>query len=124
DPSPQRDGWFPKKDEASPQKDGASVGERLELGRLSPRPGHGRILSVHSNPDQIARAETAPQGRSFMIQSPPRRVFRQTVALRLGLGILFLLTAGVFLAAGLSSNPVDPRGIVIGILILGAYAAL
>lgn len=59
-----------------------------------------------------------------MIQSPPRRVFHQTVALRLGLGILFLLTAGIFLGAGLSSDPVDPRGVVIGILILAAYAAL
>src|SRR6185369_11552455 len=34
------------------------------------------------------------------------------------------LTAGIFLAAGLSADPVDPRGIVIGVLILGAYAAL
>jgi hypothetical protein len=59
-----------------------------------------------------------------MIQSPPRRVFRQTVALRLALGLAFLLTAGVFIAAGLGSDPVDPRGIVIGVLILGAYAAL
>jgi hypothetical protein len=59
-----------------------------------------------------------------MIQSPPRRVFRQTVALRLGLGIAFLLTAGIFIAAGLGSDPVDLRGIVVGVLILGAYAAL
>jgi hypothetical protein len=59
-----------------------------------------------------------------MIQSPPRRVFRQTAALRLALGLLFLLAAGVFIAAGLGSDPIDPRGIVIGVLILGAYAAL
>lgn len=59
-----------------------------------------------------------------MIQSPPRRVFRQTAALRLALGLLLLLAAGVFIAAGLGSDPIDPRGIVIGVLILAAYAVL
>jgi hypothetical protein len=59
-----------------------------------------------------------------MIQSPPRRVFRQTTALRLALGILFLVAAGVFIAAGLSSDPVEYMGVVVGVLILGAYAAL
>jgi len=59
-----------------------------------------------------------------MIQSPPRRVFRQTVSLRLALGILFVLFASPFIAAGLASNPVEYTPVVIGVLILGAYAAL
>jgi hypothetical protein len=59
-----------------------------------------------------------------MIQSPPRRIYRQTVALRLGLGLLFLLGAGVFIAAGLGSNPVEYLGVGIGALILAAYAGL
>jgi hypothetical protein len=59
-----------------------------------------------------------------MIQSPARRVYRQTVALRLAIGIAFLLVAGVFIGAGLGSDPVDPRGIVVGILVLAAYAGL
>lgn len=59
-----------------------------------------------------------------MIQSPPRRIYRQTVVLRLALGILFLLAAGVFIGAGLSSEPVEYEGVVIGVLILAAYAGL
>jgi hypothetical protein len=59
-----------------------------------------------------------------MIQSPPRRIYRQTVALRLALGILFLLAAGVFIAAGLGSDPVEYAGVVVGALILAAYAGL
>jgi hypothetical protein len=59
-----------------------------------------------------------------MIQSPPRRIYRQTVALRLALGILFLLAAGVFIAAGLGSDPVEYLGVGIGVLILAAYAGL
>jgi Family of unknown function (DUF6585) len=59
-----------------------------------------------------------------MIQSPPRRIFRQTVALRLALGILILLFAIPFIVAGLASDPVEYIPVVIGVLILGAYAAL
>lgn len=59
-----------------------------------------------------------------MIQSPPRRIFRQTVALRLALGLLFLLAAGLFIAAGLGTDPPDYTGVVVGVLILAAYAAL
>lgn len=59
-----------------------------------------------------------------MIQSPPRRIYRQTVALRLALGLLFLLFAGVFIAAGLSSDPVEYSGVVVGVVILAAYAGL
>ncbi|HEY2294434.1 MAG TPA: DUF6585 family protein [Thermoanaerobaculia bacterium] len=59
-----------------------------------------------------------------MIQSPPRRVFRQTVNVRLAFGILFLLTAGIFIAVGLGSDPVEYTPVVIGALILAAYAAL
>jgi hypothetical protein len=59
-----------------------------------------------------------------MIQSPPRRVFRQTVALRLAVGLLFLMIAGMFLAAGLGSDPVDSRGVAIGVAVLAAYAGL
>jgi hypothetical protein len=57
-----------------------------------------------------------------MIQSPPRRVFRQTTALRLAIGLGFLLLAALFIAAGVGSE--DPMGIGVGVLILGAYAAL
>jgi hypothetical protein len=59
-----------------------------------------------------------------MIQSPPRRIYRQTVALRLALGLLFLLAAGVFIAAGLVPDPVEYAGVVVGVLILAAYGAL
>jgi hypothetical protein len=59
-----------------------------------------------------------------MIQSPPRRVFGQTVVLRLALGLVFLLIAGVFIAAGLGSDPVEYTGVAVGVLVLAAYAGL
>ena len=59
-----------------------------------------------------------------MIQSPPRRIYHQTVALRLALGILFLVAAGVFIGAGLSSDPIEYAGVVVGVLILAAYGGL
>jgi hypothetical protein len=59
-----------------------------------------------------------------MIQSPPRRIYRQTVALRLGLGLLFLLAAGVVIAAGLGVDPPSYVAVGIGVLILAAYGAL
>jgi hypothetical protein len=59
-----------------------------------------------------------------MIMSPPRRVFRQTVALRIGLGLLFLLVAWVFIAAGVNSDPVEYTAVAIGVVVLAAYAGL
>src|SRR4051794_10696141 len=57
-----------------------------------------------------------------MIMSPPRRVFHQTVVLRLAIGLLFLLVAWVFIAAGLSSDPVEYTAVAIGVVVLAAYA--
>ncbi len=59
-----------------------------------------------------------------MIQSPPRRIYRLTVVLRLALGILFLLAAGVFIGAGLSSDPIEYAGVAVGVVILAAYGGL
>jgi hypothetical protein len=59
-----------------------------------------------------------------MIMSPPRRIYRQTVALRLALGLLFLLAAGVFIASGLSVDPPSYLAVGIGVVILAAYAGL
>lgn len=59
-----------------------------------------------------------------MIQSPPRRVFRQTVVLRLLLGLLFLLPAAFFLFAAFENRPIEPVPLVIGVVLLAIYAGL
>jgi hypothetical protein len=59
-----------------------------------------------------------------MILSSPRRVFRQTVFLRLVLGFVSLLFAGMFFYAGLEIGDGDDSSMVAGVLVLAAYAGL
>ncbi|HEX4959944.1 MAG TPA: DUF6585 family protein [Thermoanaerobaculia bacterium] len=56
--------------------------------------------------------------------SPPRGVYRQTLVIRVALGIAALVFAGISFAIGMGSNASDFPGIAVAAVILIAYAVI
>jgi hypothetical protein len=59
-----------------------------------------------------------------MILSPPRRVFGQTMAVRIAFGVVALFFAGIPFLIALGSNPDDFPGVPVGLAVLLGYGVL
>src|SRR4051794_28462429 len=62
--------------------------------------------------------------RASMILSPPRVVFGQTLVVRIALGVVAFLFAGIPFLIALGSNPNDFPGVPVGLAVLLGYGLL